>query len=184
MAQRKIKGIESLNIFKRIQTLCYIDPNYVKDCFELISEDAEEDDKDDKFVNEYFKKTYLEKYNIIDWNYFKIFDHRTNNVYESYHHILNSKFNYKPSIWKFINVIRNEENSLLIEINNIKNGDNFKMKKRGTPSFEYIMKKYYDIYEEEIGKINASNLESIKDEILKIWYKALIESHLYNYLNF
>ena len=65
---------ESLNIFKRIQSLWYIDPNYVKDYFELISEDAEEDDKDDKFVKEYFKKTYLEKYNIRDWNYFKIFD--------------------------------------------------------------------------------------------------------------
>ena len=87
------------------------------------------DNKDDKFVNEYFKKTYLEKYNIKDWNYFKIFDHRTNNACESYHHILNSKFNSKPSIWKFINVIRNEENSLLIEINNIKNGVNFKRKK-------------------------------------------------------
>ena len=35
-----IQSIESLNIFKRIQILCYIDPNYVKDCFELISEDA------------------------------------------------------------------------------------------------------------------------------------------------
>ena len=86
----------------------------------MISEDAEEDDKDDKFVNDYFKKTYLEKYNIKDWNYFKIFDHRTNNAYESYHHILNAKFNSKPTIWKLINVIRNEENSLLIEINNIK----------------------------------------------------------------
>ena len=91
------QSIESLNIFKRIQTTCYIDPNYVKDCFAFISEDAEEDDKDDKFVNEYFKKTYLEKYNIKDWNYFKIFDHPTNNACESYHHILNAKFNSKPN---------------------------------------------------------------------------------------
>ena len=78
-------------------------------------------------------------------------------------------------------MIRNEENSLLIEINNIKNGDNFKMKKRGTPSFEYVTKKYYDIYDEEICKINASNLDSKKDEILKIWYQALLEFPLYNY---
>ena len=175
------QSIESLNIFKRIQTLCYIDPNYVKDCFAFISEDAEEDNKDDKFVNEYFKKTYLEKYNIKDWNYFKIFDHRTNNACESYHHILNSKFNSKPSIWKFINVIRNEENSLLIEINNIKNGVNFKKKKRGIPSFEYMTKKYYDIYDEEISKIIDSNLESKKDKILNIWYKALLEFPLYDY---
>ena len=57
---------ESLNIFKRIQSLFYFDPNYVKDCFDLISEDAEEDEKDDKFVNEYFIKTYLEKFNFKD----------------------------------------------------------------------------------------------------------------------
>ena len=72
--------------------------------------------------------TYLKKYNIKDWNYFKIFDHRTNNACESYHHILNSKFNKKPTIWKFINVIRNEENNLLNEINSIKNGEMLKKK--------------------------------------------------------
>ena len=98
-------------------------------------------------------------------NYFKIFEHQTNNACESYHHILNAKFNSKPTIWKLINVIRNEENSLLIEINNIKNGVNFKKKKRGIPSFEYMTKKYYDIYDEEISKINDSNQESKKEKI-------------------
>lgn len=60
---------------------------------------------------------------ILEINYFKIYEHRTNNTYESCHHILNSKFNSKPSVWKFINMIRNEENELKIEINSIKNGD-------------------------------------------------------------
>ena len=123
---------QSLNILKRIQTLCYIDPNYVKACYDLISEDAQSDEKDNKFVNEYFKNTYIDKYNLKDWNYFKIYDHRTNNACESYHHILNSKFNKKPTIWKFINVIRNEENNLLNEINSIKNGDMLKKKARNT----------------------------------------------------
>ena len=44
--QKKILGDirnqneESLNIIKRIKTLVYIDPQYVKDVFNIISEDA------------------------------------------------------------------------------------------------------------------------------------------------
>ena len=63
------QNLEYLNILKRIQTLCYIDPEYVNESFNLISEDAESDRQDDKFVNEYIKKTYIDKYNIKDWNY-------------------------------------------------------------------------------------------------------------------
>ena len=40
--------------------------------------------------------------------------------------------------------------------------------KRGIPSFEYMTKKYYDIYDEEINKINNSNVESKKEKILNI----------------
>ena len=77
----------SLNILKRIKTLCYIDPEYVIDVFNMIVEDAiDSDEKDEKFVKEYFKKQYLGKYNVKDWNYYKIYDHRTNNACESYHH--------------------------------------------------------------------------------------------------
>ena len=32
-------SVESYNIIKRIKTLVYIDPNYIKDFFNLISED-------------------------------------------------------------------------------------------------------------------------------------------------
>ena len=44
-----------------------------------------------------------------------------------------------------------------------------------------MTKKYYDIYDEEISKINDSNLESKKEKILNIWYKALLEFPLYDY---
>ena len=71
-----------------------------------------------------------------------------------------------------------EESGLLIEINNIKNEDNFKKKKRGITTFEYTAKKYY---EEEINKINASNLEYKREEIMKILYKAILEFPSYNY---
>ena len=42
---------ESYNIIKRIKTLVYIDPNYVKDVFNLISEDSENvGEKENNFV--------------------------------------------------------------------------------------------------------------------------------------
>ena len=97
----------SLNILKRIKTLCYIDPKYAKAVFNLISEDADNSEEDDiRFVKFYFKKAYIDKFNIKAWNFYKCFDHRTNNSYESYNHVLNSKFNSKPSICKFISVIK------------------------------------------------------------------------------
>lgn len=52
-----------------------------------------------------------------------IFDHRTNNACESYHHILNSKFNKKPSIWKLLSVLKDEENKLKLDIINLRNGN-------------------------------------------------------------
>ena len=123
----------------------------------------------------------LEKYNIKDWNYYKIFDHRTNNACESYHHVLNSKFSKKTTFWKFLNEIRNEENNLLIEVNSMKNGNFFRKKKRGIPTFEHVTKKYYQFYDEEINKINSSNIASKRDKIIKIWYKVLLEFPLYDY---
>ena len=60
-------SVESYNIIKRIKTLVYIDPNYIKDVFTLISEDSLDlGEKENNFVNNYFKKTYIEKFNIIE----------------------------------------------------------------------------------------------------------------------
>ena len=44
-----------------------------------------------------------------------------------------------------------------------------------------MTKKYYDIYDEEINKINLSNINLKRNEIVKLWYKALLEFPLYNY---
>ena len=79
---------ESLNIFKRIKTLPFIDPIFVKPVYNLICEDVYNlNDTDTKFVLVYFKKIYINLYDANDWNYFKIYDHRINNACESYHHI-------------------------------------------------------------------------------------------------
>ena len=97
-----------------------MDPQYVKNVFMLISEDADHlGEKEKEFVNIYFKKTYINKFNIHDWNYYKIYDHHTNNAGDSFHHVLNSKFNKKPTFWKQLTVLKNEENLLYIEIYNL-----------------------------------------------------------------
>ena len=164
----------SLNILKRIKTLCYIDPQYVLEVFGLIVDDANEsDEKDEKFVKEYFQKQYLDKYNVKDWNYYKIYDHRTNNACESYHHSLNSKFNSKPSIWKFISVIREEENNLVKEMENIRNGV-IKRKKR-IVKFKDFIKPYYNSYDEAINKINYSNNNNKHMKLVNLWYEATLE---------
>ena len=47
----------------------------------------------------------------------------SHNSGESYNYVLNSKFNYKPSIWKFISIIKKEEYNLNLELDNIKKGE-------------------------------------------------------------
>ena len=175
-------SIESYNIIKRIKTLVYIDPNYIKDVFNLISEDSENlGEKENNFVNNYFKKTYIEKFNIIEWNYYKVFDHRTNNACESYNHILNSKFNKKPSIWKLFAELINDENLLYIKIDNIKKNIGFdKQKKRGIKSFKDVAIPYYNKYDEEIKKISDSNAPNKREKIINVWYQACLEFPLYD----
>lgn len=58
----------SKHILKRIKTLSFIDPLYIKDVYEYIKDDAEDDKKNKLFVK-YFEKTYLIKYDIKNWNY-------------------------------------------------------------------------------------------------------------------
>ena len=65
---------ESLNILKRIKPLPFKDPTFVKPIFDLICEDANNlNETDKKFVLVYFKKTYINLYDVNDWNYFKIY---------------------------------------------------------------------------------------------------------------
>ena len=170
----------SLNILKRIKTLCYIDPKYVRKVFDMILDDAENSNEDDiQFVKIYFKKNYIDKFNYNDWNYYKCYDHRTNNSCESYNHVLNSKFSSKPTFWKFISILKQEEYNLNIELENIKNG-NIKYKKRGVKSFESVCKKYYDDYDLKISNILNSDSNNKEDQIIMLWYNACLDFPLYN----
>ena len=90
----------------------------------MIIADAENSREDDiLLVKIYFKINYIDKFNSNDWNYYKCYEHLTNNSCESYNHFLNSKFSKKPTFWKFISELNQEKYNLNIELENIKNRD-------------------------------------------------------------
>lgn len=111
------------------------------------------------FVTNYFKKIYIDKFNIKEWNYFKIYGHRTNNECESDNHILNSKFNKKATIWKHFAELINVEHFLYIKIDT-------------TP--------HYTKYDEEIKRISDSNDLDKREKTIDIWNQASLEFPLYD----
>ena len=58
---------------------------------------------------------------------------------------------------EIVTYLRNDENLLYIEIDNLKKGNIFSKKKIIWRSFERISSPYYKVYDEEIKKINDSN---------------------------
>ena len=83
---------------------------------------------------------------------------------------------------KFISVIKTEEYNLELEIENIKNGVFLlKRKKRGIKSFELTMKKYYDVIDDKIKKINESHSLIKHQYIVNVWYEAALVLPLYDY---
>ena len=146
----------------------------------MILDDPENSSEDNiQFVKIYFKKNYIDKFNYKDWNYYKCYDHRTNNSCESYNHVLNSKFPSKQTFWKFISILKQEEYNLNIELENIKNG-NIKYKKRGVKSLKSVCKKYYDDYDLKISNILNSDSNNKENQIIMLWYNACLDFPLYN----
>ena len=82
---------------------------------------------------------------------------------------------------EIVTYLRNDENLLYIEIDNLKKGNIFSKKKRGMRSFESISSPYYKVYDEEIKKINDSNDLRKKDIITNLWYEACLEFPLYDF---
>jgi len=78
---------------------------------------------------EYFEKTYLINYKINEWNYYNCIEHITKNAMESFNNYLKYLVPSKPNFYKFINIIRKEENVSYLEYNNIEEGDWNKKKK-------------------------------------------------------
>ena len=78
--------------------MCYIDQKYIRKVFDMIFADTKYSrEVDILLVKIYFKINYIDKFNSNDCNYYKCYDHLTNNSCKSYNHVLNSKFSKKST---------------------------------------------------------------------------------------
>ena len=100
-------------LYKCITKLPYIDPHYLEDLYLLIK--TKSNNRNFLEFLKYFYKTYFLKYPVENWNYFDNIEDTTNNRCESYNHHLYSYFNKKPTFYKLLFILREEENYMKIE---------------------------------------------------------------------
>jgi len=81
------------------------------------------------FFLEYFENIYLINYKINEWSYYNCIEHITNNAMESFNNYLKHLVPSKLNFYKFVNIIRKEENVSYLEYNNIEKGNWNKNKK-------------------------------------------------------
>ena len=101
-------------LHKKCQFLAFIPVDFVPKVFNLLKKDSKPRFFN-RFIN-YFEKNYIKK-NIESWNYFNQLDHRTNNAVEGYNNMLNSTFNAKPTLFKLLHILREDEGKILKEYN-------------------------------------------------------------------
>ena len=95
-------------VFYMLKYLCFIDPKFVEPVFSLIKERIKIDVFMNPFVN-YFYENFLYNKDINSWNYWNIYNNRTNNCCEGYNSRLNDFFKTKPHIFKFLLKLKDEE---------------------------------------------------------------------------
>jgi len=96
--------------YKYISNFPFINPEYIYDIYNKIKSKCHEHNYV-QFLEflEYYKNTYLIDYKIKYWNYYNNIRHITNNASESYNNHLNKLFPNKPTFFRLINVLREQE---------------------------------------------------------------------------
>lgn len=118
----------------------------------------------------YFYKTYILKYPIYEWNYFNKIEDITNNYCESYNNYLNGYFNKKPSFFKLLFILREEENFILKEEEKLLTGlwsQKFKKSRGRTDEIDVFVCYYRD----KINEMKTQN--ATKNKIIQVWFKCL-----------
>ena len=118
----------------------------------------------------YYEDNYIRKLNIKEWNYFDNIEHTTNNCCESYNNKINHYFNKKPTFFKLLYILRNEEDEVIKEYFRVANGI-WKSKRKicyGRTDEKDIIVRYYG---EKIKEMKE-NHKSEKD-IIGEWFKCL-----------
>lgn len=148
-------------LYKCIINMAYIDPNYVISVFNYIK-DINRSPSFIKFL-EYFENNYLKIYPLKNWNYFDCIENMTNNCCESYNNKLNNSFPKKPSFFKLLYKLREEEDLIMKEHQRLCEGIwSSKRRKLGGSSDE-----------DKIKGLKKNNLNVNEEAIIKEWFICL-----------
>ena len=157
-------------LYKCIINLAYIDPIYVIPVFNYIK-DKNRIPAFKKFL-EYFENNYLKIYPLKNWNYFDCIENTTNNCCESYNNKLNSFFPKKPTFFKLLYKLREEEDFIMKEHQRLFEGIwSSKRRKLGGRADEKDI--YVRFYEEKIIEIKNVNPNVSEETIIKEWFICL-----------
>ena len=115
-----VESNDNIYILKCITNMAFIDPDYIIDIYNKIFNEV--DNNNFKEFLKYFKKTYLLSYEIEEWNYFDNIENITNNACESYNNYINSYFNKKPTFYKLLYFLREDENKFMNNYLRVTNG--------------------------------------------------------------
>lgn len=160
---------DEVNILYRcIRNLPFIDPDYVIKIFKYIKE-KNVNSNFDKFLK-YFEDYYIRRINLREWNYFDVIEHTTNNCCESYNNKINNYFNKKPTFFKLLYILRNEEDEIIKEYERVSSGIwNSKRKiVYGRTDEKDILVRFY---EDKINEMKEYHMN--EDEIIGEWFKCL-----------
>jgi len=102
LCDNKVERIKDLYIYyNNISNFPFINPEYIYDIYSKIKSECQKHNNV-QFLEflEYFKKTYLISYEIVNWNYYDNIEHIINNVSETFNKYL-KKFFAKKLIFFF-----------------------------------------------------------------------------------
>jgi len=101
--------------YKTISNFPFINPEYIAEIYKIKNKCKENNFEQFLIFLKYFEKTYLINHKINEWNYYNCIEHITNNAMESFNNYLKYLVPSKPNFYKFVNIIRKEENVSYLE---------------------------------------------------------------------
>ena len=151
-------------LYKSILNLPFIDPQYVDNVYNLIKEKNKYENFDE-FLD-YFKDNYINIDQINNWNYFDNIENTTNNCCEAYNNKLNNYFEKKPTFFKLLYILREEEDLIRKEYICLITGIWSSKKKKLSDEKDIIVR----YYEEKINDLKKQNTD--EDMIIEEWYNC------------
>lgn len=136
------------SVIRQMMALALVPVEYVQQLFSDLVEAMNTDDHQTlSSLFTYFEKQWIKQ--IPNWNVYDILD-RTNNYSEGYNNRFKRRLQaHHPNIWRFIDAIQKEVDTVHSMINQINSGMPMRMKKTKSRISERRMKELYDRFHEK-----------------------------------